>query len=103
MPHRLLDGARICAAIQTMCNVSMTQLMWQHGDLSRLIPSPSLGNMNAYGKTQSILFCSFRKQSDDVLLRTDGDGVPRLILGIKQVKIVEMIGHREKIFCADFL
>ena len=68
--------------------------------LGDFIKTPRVRGVDADAERQSLFVRRLGEVADDVLLRADIHGVPRLIFGIIQIKVVVMVGHGEKVLRA---
>src|ERR1035437_9798512 len=67
-------------------------------------PVVAVGEMLADGELQAVFPGSGGEQSDDILLRAGGDGIPAgLVLGVPQVEVVVVHSHRHEVFGAGLL
>ena len=72
------------------------------GALGNFIPAPGAPGVNAHRKAQTVFARRRRPAADQIFLRPDGDGIPRLVFGIEQVEVVVMDGQRHEILRAVF-
>ncbi len=59
--------------------------------------------MDADSKGQPLRARGLRPAADDVLLGTDGDGIPWLVFAGPHVEVVVMVAHREEVLSANAL
>ena len=68
--------------------------------LRRLVPRPGVRGVHADAEPQAVRARGLGPAADQVLLRADGDRVPRLVLAVPEVEIVVVVGQREEILGA---
>src|SRR5450759_3932126 len=68
------------------------------GSLRHFVPHPGVRGVNADTESQAVIPRGARPSADQIFLRADFDGVPRLIFAIEVIEIVVMVGQ-----CAEIL
>src|SRR6185295_8450951 len=69
----------------------------------RLVPGPGMRRVFAHAEAESVSAGRFGPACDEILLRPDARGVPRLILAVPVVEVVVMIGERDEVLRAGAL
>src|ERR1039458_2183147 len=71
--------------------------------LGDFIPAPRVSRVQADTKRQALIFRRLGPAGNEILLRADLHGVPRLIRAVPQIKVVMVVAESDKVLCAGAL